>query len=321
MIENFDTIRKSSILNSKGIKYTEFRSTLLPNYTLVWFHVALGYVALLATFAVSIFVQTHYPTFFYLNVPLAAILLGYEIAYIQLFIHEAAHFNVASDKKKNDLLANIFFGLMVGLDIKFYRIIHFDHHKHHGTTEDTEKTYFDALNWRFVLEAITGIRVIKVMMNRDKKVKNNQHIDPEIINKNKTMFLSGAMLNLLLVSILAYLGYWQTALAWLGAMGVIFPFFASVRQLLEHRDDHASADLNYNETNHGAMTRMFGEGLLANTFGGAGFNRHLLHHWDPQISYTRLSDVERFLQDTDYRNEVEKNRSTYFSTFKKLFNQ
>jgi fatty acid desaturase len=321
MVENFETIRKSSILNSKGVKYTEFRATLQPNYTKVWFHVALGYMALIATISVSIFVQMHYPTFFYLNIPLAAILLGYEIAYIQLFIHEAAHFNVASNKKKNDLLANIFFGLMVGLDIQFYRVIHFDHHKHHGTTQDTEKTYFDALNWRFILEAITGIRVIKVLMNRDEKVKNSHNVNAEILARNKRMFLSGALFNLLIVSILAYFSYWQTALAWLGAIGVIFPFFASVRQLLEHRDDHASADINYNQTNHGVTTRMFGESFFANTFGGAGFNRHLLHHWDPQISYTRLSDVEAFLQDSDYQNEVEKNRSTYLSTFKKLFNQ
>jgi fatty acid desaturase len=321
MIENFETIRKSSILNSKGVKYTDFRATLKPNFAIVWFHVAMGYLALIATLSASIFVQMHYPTFFYLNIPLAAVLLGYEIAYIQLFIHEAAHFNVALDKKKNDWLANIFFGLMVGLDIQFYRVIHFDHHKHHGTTEDTEKTYFDALNWRFILEAVTGIRVLKVMMNRDEKVKNKHHINAEILARNKKMFFAGAILNLLFISTLAYLGYWQTALAWLGAMGIFFPFFASVRQLLEHRDDHASAEINYNETNHGIKTRMFGEGLLANTFGGAGFNRHLLHHWDPQISYTRLRDVELFLQDSDYQNEVEKNRSTYFSTFKKLFNR
>ena len=29
-------------------------------------------------------------------------------------------------------------------------------------------------------------------------------------------------------------------------------------------------------------------------FGGAGFNRHLLHHLDPSISYTRFDEFERF---------------------------
>lgn len=320
-MDNFETIRKSAILNSKGIKYSDYRTTLKPNFSVVWWHVGLGYAALLTTLFACVSMQQHYPTLFFINIPLSAILLGYEIAYIQLFIHEAAHFNVAEDKKKNDFLANVFFGLMVGLDIKFYRIIHFDHHKHHGTVHDTEKTYFDALNWRFVLESVTGIKVLKVLINRDAKTKNNQNINTDVLKKNKIMFLLGALCNLVFVAVGFAMGYWQVALSWLAAMGVIFPFFASVRQLLEHRDDYADANINYNQTNHGAKTRMFGEGFLAASFGAAGFNRHFLHHWDPQISYTRLKEVEQFLQDSDHAHELAKNQSTYWTTFQKLFNQ
>jgi len=35
-----------------------------------------------------------------------------------------------------------------------------------------------------------------------------------------------------------------------------------------------------------APDRLFGDDFFSCTFGGAGFNRHLLHHWEPQISYT-----------------------------------
>jgi hypothetical protein len=30
-----------------------------------------------------------------------------------------------------------------------------------------------------------------------------------------------------------------------------------------------------------------------------GFNRHLLHHWDASVSYTRLGELEHRLQSTE----------------------
>ena len=41
---------------------------------------------------------------------------------------------------------------------------------------------------------------------------------------------------------------------------------------------------------HGTSAK--GDGPLASTLGGAGFNRHLLHHWEPKISYTRFRELE-----------------------------
>ena len=43
----------------------------------------------------------------------------------------------------------------------------------------------------------------------------------------------------------------------------MFPFFGALRQLLEHRDEEASVDVNYCVTDHGAATRIFGDGLFA----------------------------------------------------------
>lgn len=317
----FETIKKSSIVNSKGVKYTEFKAKLKPNYTLVWFHIILGYMALAAVLVVAAYTQNHYSSFFWLTIPVAAILVGYIIAYIHLFIHEAAHYNIASDRKRNDTLSNLFIGLMVGMDIGFYRAIHFDHHRFLGTTQDTEKTYFDGLNWKFLLESVTGIRVAKVMMNREEKMKMNDTIDPKLIANNKRMFLSGAFINFVIVVILFLTGNWQVACVWLLGMGVMFPFFAALRQLLEHRSENAHASIDYNKVDHGITNRMFGQGLVSSTMGGAGFNRHLLHHWDPQVSYTRLKDVEKFLMDTELAPPMNTTRTNYIKTFFKLFNK
>ena len=51
-------------------------------------------------------------------------------------------------------------------DIRQYRGIHFDHHRYLGTTRDTERSYFDPFSLRFLLESLTGIRVLKVILLR-----------------------------------------------------------------------------------------------------------------------------------------------------------
>ena len=80
---------------------------------------------------------------------------------------------------------------------------------------------------------------------------------------------------------------------------MVFPFLASLRTLLEHRAEDADPRANYAEVDQGPVNRLFGSGPLASTLGSAGFNRHALHHWEPQISYTRLKDIEAYLLRTE----------------------
>jgi hypothetical protein len=88
---------------------------------------------------------------------------------------------------------------------------------------------------------------------------------------------------------------------------------------LEHRDENARRDVDYAHTPHGAINRLFGDGPLASTLGGAGFNRHLIHHWEPQISYTRLREVEQFLMETPAAEDLRHRQTTYVRTFARLF--
>lgn len=76
------------VKNSKGVSYLEFRKTLKPRYGRVWRDLAMGYAALIAIcFAIG-FV----PFAPWIAIGLGAASLGYVLAYIQLFLHEAAHF-------------------------------------------------------------------------------------------------------------------------------------------------------------------------------------------------------------------------------------
>ncbi len=313
-----DAIDRRSLVDTNGLGYRELRRTLTPRYPVVWFHLMAAQAVLVAVGVGVVLLRDTLPP--YVTIPVGALLFGYVIAYIELFLHEAAHYNIAKSRTVNDLLSNVFIGSLVGQNIKAYRPIHFDHHRYLGTTHDTERTYFDPLNVRFIIESMLGVKPIKVLANRDRvlRAKDDAGANADASQVGRLQLLMGLALNAVVVLGAVFLGWWVLAAAWVLAMLIVFPFFASIRQLLEHRDEHASPDVDYTKVPHGAVTRMF-HGPLAPTLGGAGFNRHLLHHWDPQVSYTRLADLERFLLDTEASSVLERSESTYLRTFVRLF--
>jgi fatty acid desaturase len=316
-MDTFATVDKATIIDSRGVSYIDFRNRLAPKYGKVWLDIFTGYAALCAVLFLAVYFQKSHSHWFFLAIPAGGILIGYIVSALHLFIHEASHYHLAADRKQNDLLSNIFLGSLVGMDVQFYRTVHFAHHRLLGTVHDTEKSYFDAITWSYVIELLTGIRVMKVIAHRNKNIKLNDGLGTgsEIIKKNNKMFFVAAILNLALVMAFFISGFWQAALAWMIGLGVAFPFLATFRQILEHRSAGASAAIDYNKVNHGVVHRMFGDGPIASTLGPAGFNRHLLHHWDPQVSYTRLKEVEDFLKDTPLGKEQQASQTTYFKTF------
>ena len=114
------------------------------------------------------------------------------------------------------------------------------------------------------------------------------------------------------------LGSPAAALAWVFGVAFAAPFFIGLRQVLEHRAEDARADIDYTVVDQGAVTRLFGDGPVASTLGSAGFNRHALHHWDPNVSYTRLRDVERYLLRTPAAPAIRERQTTYSETFLRL---
>ena len=251
---------------------------------------------------------------------ISGFLIGYVLHYILAFFHEAAHYNLARNKDLNDKLANIFIGLLFGQEIKSYRSIHFPHHRYLGTPEDTERNYFQPLTLQFILESITGIKLFKLLLFRaENPHSKNEH--PKMKSKAivSSQMLLGLFFNGGVVLGSAILGFWALTGAWFIGMIIFMPLLASIQQVLEHRDEFASRDIDYRNQPHGQINRLFGDGLIASTFGSAGFNRHLLHHWEPQISYTRFKELEEFLMDTQAAAIIEKHRTTYFKTFVRLF--
>jgi fatty acid desaturase len=321
-ISTIDDVRRDSLVNSKGVGYRDFKNTLAPRLGLVWGQLALSYLLIAGTTAAIAWMHRMHPRFTPLTIVLGSLFYGYLIAYIKLFFHEAAHYNIARSRRMNDLLANLFIGLLDGQDIKRYREIHFDHHRYLGTPRDTERTYFESINVRFFLEILTGIKPFKIFLRREKVTQEKR--EGGSAKSKGTLLVQlglGMVLNGAFVAGLVFLGYWPAAAAWVVGMAIFYPAFATLRQVLEHRSQGAQASIDYSQVPHGEVHRMFGSGPLASTLGGAGFNRHLLHHFEPQISYTCLGDLEKYLLDTELAAYLQQQRTSYGKTFRQLFNQ
>lgn len=310
---------RGALTDFQGNRLQDYLRGLSPRFGIVWRDMALGYAMLGLTAAAAVWMAGLGTGWALAAVPLAALSFGFWLAYLQLFIHEASHFNIAPTRELNDLLGDLLIGWMVGSTMSRYRIVHFKHHRALGTTEDSEASYFMPLGWAFLIKGITGWRAVEVILSRRKQVASTDAASAKFDWRSLLVLGGGVLAHVAILAGLYARGGWAPMLAWLAGVGVVFPLFGALRQLLEHRDVEARPETDFSAVDHGAYSRMFGDGLFARCFGGAGFNRHLLHHWEPGISYTRLADLERFICETEAAALVDVRRTTYGEAFAALF--
>jgi fatty acid desaturase len=308
----FSRIREH-LTDRRGVRLTDFVRGLAPNYRRVYLDILFGVGALAFGIAGAGMLQS-WGVPLVLVVALAAIWIGYWVAYLHLFLHEGAHWGLARDRATSDRICNFCVGWLLLIDVKDYRKVHFQHHRALGTVSDSEISYFFPLNVIFLAKGLFAVRLLERWLSfRSRGAKVSRQSSGRLVPA------AGAFVHALLVAGLFWLGLTAAAGGWVFGMACVFPLLATLRQALEHRDDKARSDIDYAKTDQGAYTRLFGDGWFARTFGGAGFNRHLLHHWEPHVSYTRLADLERFLASTPIAAVMEMRRTSYGEAFRRLF--
>lgn len=308
---------RRQLVDSRGVTFAEFRRTLKPRYARIWLEIAAGWLVLAGISAALWVFAPGLGLLGLLLVPPAGFALGLCVHFINMFMHEAAHYGLAASRPANDRLANAFVTILIGQDVKRYRDVHFDHHRHLGTVRDTERAYFNRMSPRFLFEALTGIQALRVIALQRGRARS-QPARPQPSRGLPRQLLLGALFHLLVLGAGAYFRQYVFVLTWLAGFGGAFPFFTALRQVLEHRSEAAQPQLNYAERDHGPCNRLFGAGPLASILGGVGFNRHMLHHWEPQISYTRFADLERYLRDTSAAPAIAQRSITYVAALRQL---
>jgi fatty acid desaturase len=312
---------RPKLVGKSGERYVVFVRNLRPKYWIVYRDIAMGYLLLGFSFGLMV-AAPFWGVPRLLTIAVGAVMIGYWIAYLQLFLHEGAHYNLASSKIHSDRLCDFLVCWLIGTTVAAYRTVHFQHHRDLGTTKDTEFTYFFPLNLVFLAKAAFGVRAIEVAVSRATETNLNKPAnDRKLTNVSVRSILIGISVYGAIIAGSLAMGWWWAAVGAVFGIGMMFPFFGAVRQLLEHRNDGAISSINYSKQDQGAFTRLFPDDMFSATFGGAGFNRHLLHHWEPQVSYTNLPDLEEFLQETEMRRVMDLRRTTYFKTFRLLLQQ
>ncbi len=118
--EQIFRIPKSTLRDETGLLYSDFKRGLTPKYFVVWRDIGLGYAALAVLAAGLGAAQS---AAWWLKIPavlLGAGCLGFVLAYLNLFFHEAAHWNLARDRAVSDRLADFFIGIFFGQSVAAY---------------------------------------------------------------------------------------------------------------------------------------------------------------------------------------------------------
>jgi fatty acid desaturase len=316
----------TKLKSKQGVTWLQFRETLTPKYHIVWRDVAICYFLIILGIALSIYIETKFSL--YITIPvtiISGLWIGYWFHSLSLFLHEAVHYLIHKDKKMNDLLTDLIICPFIFINTEGYRRIHWQHHTNLGTTKDTEKSYFNALSPRFILESLTGIHAVRTLLVYFSPDNHTDHKEKTLSEKIKGFDFKKALRLIvsqsIVLLILVLFGKYFTAIAWIIGIVIFWPFLGSLRQILRHRGEYTSVKVDYYKTDQGAFLRMFGDDLFSKSFGAAGFNKHMLHHWDPHVSYTRLDDMEKFMLSTELGPIIDSGRTSYKNVFFKLLKQ
>jgi fatty acid desaturase len=192
--------------------------------------------------------------------------------------------------------------------------VHWKHHLNLGDDGDTEISYLNPISLSQMLFEFLGINAMRSVL---------RYFDASAPRQGgaarSKLFIFGLLL-LLAVQAAVILGLFfglspAAGLSWALAFWVVTPLCNKLRQTMEHRSMYAGNLKLLSPKEQGPVNRLFGSDWFSSKFGDAGFNRHLLHHWDPAISYTRVPEMEAFFLDSDLRQVIEKNKTTYLKTF------
>ena len=300
------------------LTYSDFRKELSTPFRRVQFSLILNWLSI---FAVIILVK-------YLNNLLALTVLTISLSLLMhrvlLIIHEGAHYHLSSKRETNDYISNAFAGWFVFTDIKNYRISHIQHHRGLGSENDPENTHMEKLDLSWILAAISGFKTAKAFF---RTITSGEELGQKPEGQ-KFIPIAGVVIHTLIIALIYFgLGI-RSLIVWSISLLIVAPSLGMLRNLLEHRYVEAVDPVLWSfftspngksiEINQ-ITTRTFTESMFSRLYGSMGFTRHLLHHWDPSISYLNLEKVHEFLLNSEVGELMKKTDTTYTRTFFYLF--
>lgn len=219
--------------------------------------------------------------------------------------HEAVHFSISRNKLLNDIVAQIFIGIPIFINIKKLRKVHLLHHKHLLTSLDPEKKQLNYIEFQFPMNKyklltiiffdIIGINYIRY------KFKNYKSI---------LLLASFAIVILFLLynqnfDVLKFIFLW------------IFPYI-SVYQLL-NRIRLLTEHYYFFEDNSSNTRSIQSSSLEFLVFSPYNINYHLEHHLYPSVPFYNLPKLSKYLEYLKIFDKSLTHESSYYSMIKNFF--
>ncbi|TVS11451.1 MAG: fatty acid desaturase [Gammaproteobacteria bacterium] len=237
-----------------------------------------------------------------LTILLAMLLLGARQLGFGILMHEAGHRLLFRSRAVNDWVGKWLIAPPTFGNVAAYMRGHLEHHRLAGTSEDPDlanyrdypipRSRLRRKLWRDI-SGQTGWRTVKRI---GQGLSNVHQLDGE----TRAALLRGLGFNVLLLALLAGLGYGWLYLLWIVAFICVNPLVSRIRQVGEHGavPDLYDADPRRN-------TRTIAPGWLARLFiCPHQVSYHLEHHLLPSVPIYRLRALHRLLQEKGFYAEV-----------------
>ena len=216
----------------------------------------------------------------YFLVPMWALLL-INFNRINVIVHDAAHYLIFNDKKKNDRITDFVAAFTCLHDVAQYRKSHNVHHRNLHEDVDPDSEFYN-ISFRKALEDIFFITFIKSLVNNPSKVK-------------KKLFVYVYQVAILIFFVLMagdiFWGVAYYVLCYLVPLLGLFVFLIRIRTYIQHHNGNTVQKITR------TTTPTFAERL----FIGQKMEYHLEHHLFPGIPYYNLAKLHDLLAGAVYQ--------------------
>jgi fatty acid desaturase len=212
-----------------------------------------------------------------------------------LWVHEASHFTLFAERRRNDIWCDIFFAGPIGMSVAAYRAKHMTHHAHLGTDKDEDRhPYAQPIKGARALVALlakvlTGYYGVRLALEKYiggvKRAENYQGASPKWLAPLITIAF-----NLALLSLCVSVGRWYVYfIVWVYPIIAVAIALNVVRTIAEHQPEDFPQFANGSEHAMRPIVRttipnLFEKWLMYQ----ANFNYHIEHHLFPTVPQHNL---------------------------------
>jgi fatty acid desaturase len=213
--------------------------------------------------------------------------------------HEATHFNLAPNRKWNDIFGDLFFAGPTGLTVAQYRWQHFRHHAHINEPEwEIDQSAWICLRgprlYAQILLHLIGWHALNTIL----RYRESQH-DPRKASLPPRSFASlasFAVVNGAVFLRCAISGQWYMYfLMWVAPLFTIAVAIGNIGTIVEHQPSSDVCDSGL--VRLPVVTRLMHAGWIERVLlGHVGFYYHYEHHLYPRVPVHRLPELRRLLE-------------------------